>query len=108
MCKQTPYNAKLLRIIFDRVDGYIRQCVRFKYMTISFLWKLLEKFLKNWISYIMLNINISDIYSHRYTKIKTDSDDTLPLKETLNMHNVVILIKSDSIKITPIITTNYF
>ena len=56
----------------------------------------------------MLNINISDIYSHRYTKIKTDSDDTLPLKETLNMRNVVILIKSDSIKITPIITTNYF
>ena len=41
----------------------------------------------------MLKRNISDVYSHKYTKIKMNSDDDLPLEKPLNMHNVVILIK---------------
>ena len=43
----------------------------------------------------MLKSNISDIYSHRYMKMKINSDDDLPLEKTLNVHNVLILIKSD-------------
>ena len=43
---------------------------------------------------IMLKSNISDIYSHEFMKIKINSDDDSPLEETLNMHNVVICIKS--------------
>ena len=42
----------------------------------------------------MLKINISDIYSHQYIKIKINLDDDLPLEKTLNMHNAVILTKS--------------
>ena len=38
--------------------------------------------------------NISDIYSHTYTKTKINSDDDLPLEEPLNIRNVVILMKS--------------
>ena len=36
----------------------------------------------------MLKHNISDVDSHKYTKIKFISDDHLPLEKTLNMHNV--------------------
>ena len=41
----------------------------------------------------MLKSNISDDYFHKYTKIKINSDD-LTLEKAINMHNVVILIKS--------------
>ena len=34
----------------------------------------------------------SDFYSHRYMKIKINSDDDLSLEKTINMRNVVILI----------------
>ena len=37
----------------------------------------------------MLKSNISDIYSHDYTKIKTDSGEDLPLEKTITMHNVL-------------------
>ena len=33
-------------------------------------------------------------FFHNYAKIKIDSDDDLPLENTLVMHNVVMLIKS--------------
>ena len=42
----------------------------------------------------MLKSNILDFYSHKYTKIKIDLNDNLPLEKTLNVHNVVIRIKS--------------
>ena len=42
----------------------------------------------------MLKSNISDFYSHKYTKIRIDLNDNLPVEKTLNVHNVVILIKS--------------
>ena len=44
----------------------------------------------------MLNSNITDIYSHKYMKIKINLDDNLPFKKTLAMHNIVILVISVS------------
>ena len=41
----------------------------------------------------MLRSNISDIFSHKYTKTIINSDDDLPLEKALNMLNVTILIK---------------
>ena len=41
----------------------------------------------------MLKSNISDVYSHEYTKIKINSGDNYPLEKTLDMHNVVIIVK---------------
>lgn len=35
-----------------------------------------------------------EIYSHKYIKIKVDSDDDLPLEKTLNKHDVVISVES--------------
>ena len=34
------------------------------------------------------------IYSHKFMKIKINPDHGLPLEKTLNMHNVVMLVKS--------------
>ena len=44
---------------------------------------------------IMLKSNISDVYSHIYTKIKINSDDDLPLE---NMQNVELFINHYLIK----------
>ena len=38
------------------------------------------------------------IISHNYAKIKVDSYNSLPLEETKNFHDVIILIKSVFIK----------
>ena len=39
----------------------------------------------------MLKSNVSDIYSDKYTKIKTNTNDYLPSEETKNMHHLGIL-----------------
>ena len=53
-----------------------------------------EKYEKIRIRYhIMLKSNILEVYSHKYMKTKIESVNYLPLEKTLNMHNVVILIK---------------
>ena len=41
----------------------------------------------------MLKSNISDIYTHKYTKINFHLDG-LPLEKSLNLQSIVILIKS--------------
>lgn len=43
---------------------------------------------------IILRSNIPDVYSHNYRQIKMKLDDGLPLKETLNMQSVLIIINS--------------
>ena len=45
-------------------------------------------------SIITLKNNVSDIYSHKYSKIKINLDYDLPLEKTEDTANVVILIKS--------------
>ena len=40
----------------------------------------------------MLKSKISDVFSHKFTKIKNNSDDALPLEKAITMHNVIILI----------------
>ena len=42
----------------------------------------------------MLKRKISDVFNHKYTKIKINLVNGLPLEKTLNKHNVVILIKT--------------
>ena len=47
---------------------------------------------------IRLKSGISCVASHNYAKIKTDSDNNLPLEKALTMHNVAMLIESVFIK----------
>ena len=90
---KTPYGSKPLRIIFDNVDEYIRKYDSTKYVALFYSDEKYEKVFDRIRYLIMLKRNISDVYSHKYTKIKMNSDDDLPLEKPLNMHNVVILIK---------------
>ena len=39
-------------------------------------------------------INNSENYYEKYMKIKFNSDDNLPLKKTLELYNMVIVVKS--------------
>ena len=49
----------------------------------------------NRIRYLIgLKSGITCVISHDYAKMKVDSYDSLPLEETLNFHNCIILIKS--------------
>ena len=41
-----------------------------------------------------IKTNNSDNYNERYMKIKFISDDDLPLKKTLELHNLVIVVIS--------------
>ena len=41
---------------------------------------------------IMIKCKISDVYFHKYAKIKINWDDDLPLEKMINIHNVVMLI----------------
>ena len=84
---KTPYIAKPLRIIFDKLDGYIRKYDRTKYVSLFHPYKEYQRIFDKVRFPIMLKSNISVIYSHKYTKIKNKSEDNLPLEKTLNMHN---------------------
>ena len=46
------------------------------------------------VRYLMLKSDVSDVYFHKYTEIQMNLGDDLPLGKTLNVQNVVILIKS--------------
>lgn len=52
----------------------------------------------------MLKSNISYVVSHKYTEVKMNSTDDLPLEKAITMHNVIMIIKSVFIKIMLIIT----
>ena len=38
--------------------------------------------------------NSSDNYDEKYMKIRFNSDDDLPLKKTLELHNIIIVVRS--------------
>ena len=43
---------------------------------------------------ISLKSGVTYIFSHYFAKIKVDSYDSLPIEKILNLHNVIIHIKS--------------
>ena len=77
---KTPCGVKPLHIIFANVNGYIRQYDKTRYLS---LFHSNEKYKRKFdrIRYLMFKSNISDIYSHKYMKIKSNSDNDLPLEK---------------------------
>ena len=82
VAQKIPYSAKPLRIIFEKVDGYIRKYDRTKYLGLFHSDR------------IMLKSNILGVYAYKYMKVKINSDDNFFSEKTKNIHNVVILVKS--------------
>ena len=73
--------AKPLHIIFDKVDGYIKKYDRTKYLALFHSDEKYERIFDR-IKYLFI------LY------IRINSGNDLPLEKMLNMHDVVILIKS--------------
>ena len=86
------YGAKRLRIIFNKIDGYIRTYDKARELA-SFQSQNSDGTFDGMRYFIRLKSNISSVYSHN-TKTKIDLDDDLPLAKTITMHNIVLLIKS--------------
>ena len=85
---KTPYGAKPLDIIYDKVDGFIRKYDGIKYLALPHSEIYVRIFDR--IRYLfMLRINISSVSSHNI-KIKIDFSSEKPI----NMHDVVILNKT--------------
>ena len=73
---KTLIGPMLLRIRFDKIDGFIRIYDGSKYLV------LLGPAIYNKIRYLIsLKGGITDVFSYYYTKIKVDSYDSLPTKK---------------------------
>ena len=81
---------KPLHIMFDKVDGFTRDYDGTKHFV---LFNLEKHVIYGRIRYLIcLTSGFIFTFSHIYAEIKIDSDDGLPLEETLIFY--VILIKS--------------
>ena len=85
--------SKRLRIRFDKIIGLIRIYDGTRYRTLfgSEKYNAIYTRIKYLIS---LKSSITYVVSHYYVKIEVDSYDSLPIEETLTLHNVIILITS--------------
>ena len=86
---KTLVAAKPLRINFDNVDEFIRDNDGTKYLVLFGLEKY-NAIYDRIIYLIGLKNDITYVLSHYCSKINIDSDDDLPLEETLNLHNVIV------------------
>ena len=84
--------AKLLRIKFDKVDGFFRFYDGYRHLVL-FSPKNYDT-IYNSIRYLIgQKSSITYIISHNYAKIKSDWYDSLPLEKKLILDNIIILIK---------------
>ena len=86
---KTMIGARPLRVIFDKVDGFIRNYDGTKYLVLFDHERCNAIYDRIW--YI---VGLESGCPYTCAKIKINSNDDFPLEETLNLHNVVILIKS--------------
>ena len=90
---KTLIGAKLLRIRFDKVDGFIRVFDGTRYLVLLGPEKY-EAIYKRIKYLISQKIRITYVFSHNYAKIKIDSYYSLPLEKIFTLRNIIILIKS--------------
>ena len=84
--------TKPLRIIFDK-DGFIRDYDGTEYLVL-FDFEIYDDIHDRIIYLIGLKGSITYVFSHHYAKINIDSGDDWSLEKTLNLHNIMMLIKS--------------
>ena len=84
----------------DKVNGYIEESNGNKYLTLVSTDENkdpLKNYAELWDEIKDLNksiTNTSGDYDERYMKIKFNSDDNLPLKKVLKLHNLIIVVRS--------------
>ena len=90
---KTLISPKLLRIRFDKIDGFIRTCdgTRFLVLFGSRECDVIYNRIRHLIS---LKSSITYTFSRYFAKKKVGSYNSLPAEKGLTLHNVIILIKS--------------
>ena len=89
----------LLWLIFNKVNGYVKEIYENKYLTLIPINESKEKIKKNceelWSNIRDLIRPItknSDAYDEKYMEIKTNSDDKLPLNDTIGISSMMIVV----------------
>ena len=99
--------AKPLRIRFNKIDGFMKIYDGTRHLVLCEFerYNVLNdriKYLINEKSCIINSIN------HNFTRIRIDSYNSLPKENFLTFHNVILLIKSASVRIKMTTTIIYF
>ena len=103
----TLIDPKPYSIRFDKIDGFIKTYDGTRYLTLFGSEKY--ETIYNRIRYLLSQkSSITYIFCHYFAKIKVDSSDSLPIKKTLTLHNVIIVIKSVLNKDKITTTISYF
>ena len=87
--------AKLLRIRFDKIDGFIKIYDGTRYLVLFASQKKNDSIYSRIRYLTSVKSGITYIILHNYAKIKVNSYNSLPLEKTMPFHDVLILIKSD-------------
>ena len=89
-----------MRLIFNKVNGYLEYLNGNKYLTLVPIDESKEKIKKYeelWIkirNLIRSITKISDDYDEKYMKIKFNSDEKLPLNKTIKIPNMKIIVRA--------------
>ena len=92
------FGVKSLRIRFDEIDGFIRVYDGTRYLVL-FDPKKLDAIYNRIRYFISQKSDTIYAFSDNYARIKIDSYGSLTLSKTLNLYNVIILIKSVILRI---------
>ena len=89
---KTFIGIKLLYIMFDKVNRFIRNYDGNKYLVLFGLEN--DEVIYRITLFIRLKSGIAHVFSYNFGKIKIDSDDDFPLEKTLTLYIIIIFIKS--------------
>ena len=90
----------MIKQIIDKTDGYIEEYNGNKYFTLVYTDKnknILKKYPELWNKIkdrIRSITNNSAVYDEKYMKIKSSSDDNIPLNKILKLHDLKIVGRS--------------
>ena len=90
---KTFMGAKPLRIMFDKIDGFITTYNGIRYLVL-FGPERYDTIYDRIRYLISEESSITYSISHDFAKIRIDSCYPLPIEKTMTSHNVIILIKS--------------
>ena len=90
---KTFMSAKPFRIRFDRIDGFIKNYDRIRYLVLlGHFW--FDK-VCNRIKYLISEkSDIADSTNHNFARIRIDSYNSSAIEKIFTFHNVLMLIKS--------------
>ena len=90
---KTLAGAKPLRVRFNKIDGFIKIYDEIRYLVL-FDCSCCDEICDRIKYLISEKSGITDSIIHSFSRIRTDSYDSLPIEKILTFHDMIILIKS--------------